>query len=124
MLFNSWTFAVFFTVVLAVYHSVPHRWQNRLLLVANYVFYGAWDWRFTSLLFISTTVDWWAGLHLDPDKSPAYRKRVLLLSCLFNLGFLGVFKLMGLDDCFNSFHDGSLPLRFQVIAFFTVLAQV
>ncbi len=95
MVFNSLMFAVFFAAVLLLYFRLPHRGQNLLLLVASYVFYGAWDWRFTSLLFISTTVDWWAGLHLDPDKSPAYRRRVLLLSCVFNLGFLGVFKYYG-----------------------------
>jgi D-alanyl-lipoteichoic acid acyltransferase DltB (MBOAT superfamily) len=95
MVFNSLTFAIFFAVVLLLYFRLPHRGQNVLLLVASYVFYGAWDWRFCSLLFISTTVDWWAGLHLDPDRSAAYRRRVLLLSCVFNLGFLGVFKYYG-----------------------------
>jgi D-alanyl-lipoteichoic acid acyltransferase DltB (MBOAT superfamily) len=95
MVFNSLLFAVFLGVVLLLYYRLPHRWQNHLILVGSYVFYAAWDWRFLSLLWISTTVDWWAGLHLDESRSPAYRKRVLFLSCLFNLGFLGVFKYYG-----------------------------
>src|SRR5215831_12083215 len=95
MVFNSLLFAVFLAVVLLLYYRLPHRAQNHLILIASYVFYGAWDWRFLSLIWISTTVDWWAGLHLDESKSPAYRKRVLFLSCLFNLGFLGVFKYYG-----------------------------
>jgi len=66
MVFNSLTFAVFFAAVLVLYFRLPHRGQNLLLLIASYVFYGAWDWRFCSLLAMSTTVDWWVGLHLDP----------------------------------------------------------
>ena len=95
MVFNSLLFAVFFAAVLVLYFRLPHRGQNVLLLIASYVFYGTWDWRFCSLLLTSTTVDWWVGLHLDPGKPAAYRKRVLFLSCVFNLGFLGVFKYYG-----------------------------
>ncbi len=95
MVFNSLLFVVFLAIVLLLYFRLPHRGQNGLLLLASYVFYGAWDWRFCSLLFISTTVDWWVGLHLDPQRSAAYRKRVLLLSCVFNLGFLALFKYYG-----------------------------
>jgi len=95
MVFNSLLFAVFFAVVLVLYFRLPHRGQNLLLLIASYVFYGAWDWRFCSLLAISTTVDWWVGLHLDPARPQSDRRRVLFLSCLFNLGFLGLFKYYG-----------------------------
>jgi hypothetical protein len=86
MVFNSLTFAVFFAAVLVLYFRLPHRGQNLLLLIASYVFYGAWDWRFCSLLLASTSVDWWVGLHLDPERPQAYRRRVLFLSCVFNLG--------------------------------------
>lgn len=53
MLFNSYTFWLFFLAVIALYSlSRQLRWQNSVLLVASYVFYGFWDWRFLSLLFI------------------------------------------------------------------------
>ena len=57
MLFNSLEFALFFVIVLAVYWALPHRGQNRWLLVASYIFYGAWDWRFLGLILLSTVVD-------------------------------------------------------------------
>ncbi len=95
MVFNSLLFGVFFVVFLLLYHRMPHRWQNHLILAGSYVFYGAWDWRFLSLIWISTVVDWWVGLHLDPSKPQAYRRRTLLLSCIFNLGFLAIFKYYG-----------------------------
>ena len=46
MLFNSWTFAVFFAVVLPLYYALDWRRQNIMLLLASYLFYGWWDWRF------------------------------------------------------------------------------
>jgi hypothetical protein len=52
MLFNSFIFFAFLAIVLALYRRLEHRGQNRMLLVASYVFYGYWDWRFLSLIFI------------------------------------------------------------------------
>jgi len=66
MLFNSFTFVVFFLIVYSIYlilHS-NFRLQNFILLIASYVFYGAWDWRFLSLLFISTLLDYYCGLKI------------------------------------------------------------
>ena len=63
MLFNSLTFLVFLPVVLGLYHVARSslRAQNALLLVASYVFYGWWDWRFPSLIVPSTAVDYAVG---------------------------------------------------------------
>ena len=57
MAFNSYLFWIFFAAVMALYRVLPHRGQNRMLLVASYVFYGAWDARFLLLILISTLVD-------------------------------------------------------------------
>ena len=64
MLFNSLQFAVFFVLVYVLYLSLNHRWQNRMLLIASCVFYGAWDYRFLSLIFISTILDYFCGLKI------------------------------------------------------------
>ena len=58
MIFNSFIFWVFFAAVLLLYWRLPLRGQNQLLLVASYVFYGYWDWRFLGLLAASTIVDY------------------------------------------------------------------
>ena len=69
MLFNSLEFLVFFLVVLGLYAVLKHPGQNRLLLVASYVFYGAWDYRFLVLLIGTTLVDYWVALALQqPDR--------------------------------------------------------
>ncbi|OYW45970.1 MAG: hypothetical protein B7Z08_00285 [Sphingomonadales bacterium 32-68-7] len=65
MLFNSLEFLVFLAVVYGLYRALPFRGQNWMLLVASYMFYGWWDWRFLFLMIFSTSVDFWTGLVLD-----------------------------------------------------------
>jgi alginate O-acetyltransferase complex protein AlgI len=95
MLFNSFIFFAFLAIVLALYRRLEHRGQNRMLLVASYVFYGYWDWRFLSLIFISTVVDYFAAIAIESSGDPKRRKLLLLCSLATNLGFLGVFKYYG-----------------------------
>ena len=92
MLFNSLVFIAFMAVVLAVYPRLRFRGQNVFLLIASYYFYGSWDWRFTSLLALSTVIDFVAGKRIHTSADPAVRKRFLLLSVAANLGILGFFK--------------------------------
>jgi len=96
MNFATVEFGIFFAVVLALYFVLSHRWQNRLLLVASYVFYGWWDWRFCSLMLISSLVDYFCGLLVDrerrPDLPAKRRKLVLTVSIVTNLTILGFFK--------------------------------
>jgi alginate O-acetyltransferase complex protein AlgI len=92
MVFTSLDFAVFFTVVYALYRVLPHRWQNWMLLAASYYFYGSWDWRFLSLLVGSTVVDFFVGRYLGREIDAARRRIALILSLVFNLGMLGFFK--------------------------------
>lgn len=94
MLFNSSVFLVFFAVVFAAYWLLhrDHRRQNALLLVASYVFYAGWDWRFCSLLALSTAIDFSVGRGLHRTEDPKRRRALLLISIVANLGFLGLFK--------------------------------
>jgi D-alanyl-lipoteichoic acid acyltransferase DltB (MBOAT superfamily) len=62
MLFNSLAFFVFLAIVYSLYRLLPHRGQNRWLLLASYFFYGAWDWRFLGLILLSTVIDYGVGL--------------------------------------------------------------
>lgn len=96
MNFISYEFIVFFAVVAGLYAVLGHRGQNRMLLVASYVFYGWWDWRFLGLLLISSVVDFTCGQIVDPKREnplpDARRKLGLALSICVNLGILGFFK--------------------------------
>ncbi|PWL32318.1 MBOAT family O-acyltransferase [uncultured Roseivirga sp.] len=95
MLFNSFDFAIFLPVVFLLYwfvfkHSL--RLQNALIVVASYVFYGWWDWRFLSLILFSTLVDFLVGKQLGKEAKDNKRRLWLWLSVVVNLGFLGFFK--------------------------------
>ena len=92
MLFNAWVFWAFFALVFGLYCVLNHRWQNRLLLVASYVFYGWWDWRFLSLMFISSVIDYTAGRKIASLANPNRRKFWLVLSMAASLTMLGFFK--------------------------------
>ncbi|MFH1877219.1 MAG: MBOAT family O-acyltransferase [Candidatus Omnitrophota bacterium] len=92
MVFNSLQFALFFAVVYSLYLALKHKNQNRMLLVASYVFYGTWDWRFLSLIWISTILDYFCGLAIDRTNDPGKRKIFLILSVSGNLLILFFFK--------------------------------
>ncbi len=93
MLFNSFTFAVFFAFLVPAYFALHRRTnlQNYLLLGASYLFYGWWDWRFLGLIAGSTLVDFVAAKAIE-DGPKSARKRWLMLSVLVNLGALAIFK--------------------------------
>ena len=66
--------------------------QNLLILISSYFFYGWWDYRFLSLIILSTIVDYIIGLNIPKQDSKKKQKILLLCSVFFNLGVLGVFK--------------------------------
>ncbi len=92
MLFNSFSFMVFLAIVLLLYYSLEHKWQNRLLLAASYVFYCVWDWRFLGLIWFVTLVDYLAAPALERAITPGRRKAILAGAVAANLAVLGFFK--------------------------------
>ncbi len=92
MIFNSIDFLLFFPAVYLIYLKLPHRGQNFFLLGASYFFYGYWDYRFLSLLIISTIVDYSASLGIKRSESLGRKKLFLFFSIFSNLSILGFFK--------------------------------
>jgi len=95
MLFNSLDFAIFLPIVFFTYWFVTAKnlkLQNFLVLIASYIFYGWWDWRFLSLIIFSTLVDYSIGRRLEMEDDKKKRKYLLWLSISINLGLLGFFK--------------------------------
>lgn len=101
MLFNSLDFAIFLPIVFILYWLLKRnlKVQNFLIVVASYVFYGWWDWRFLSLIIFSSIVDYSVGIALDKSDRKRTRRILLMTSILVNIGFLGFFKY------FNFFTD-------------------
>jgi len=102
MLFNSLEFFLFLPIVFVLYWFVfcGRRWQNLFVVIASYVFYGWWDWRFLILIAITSLSSFCSGLLLEHYES---RRRVQQAvstgNILVNLSILFFFKY------FNFFTD-------------------
>jgi len=93
MIFTEFRFLVFFLVVFCIYWALQENRHRKLwLLGCSYFFYGAWDWRFLSLILISTAIDYGVGWQLSRTEQPKQRQGWLLVSLVANLGLLGFFK--------------------------------
>ena len=129
MTFNSLQYLAFLPVVVVLYRLFPRRGRQWLLLVASYVFYGAWDWRFLGLLAVSTITDYTVGRRLAVTEDERSRRLLLMVSLAVNLGILGTFKyygffMDGLEDLLGSVglepNLGTLELVLPVgISFYT-----
>lgn len=102
MLFNSIQFAIFLPIVFLLYWWVfdsligKSKWQlmlqNAFLVVASYVFYGWWDWRFLLLIALTSLCSWGSGIFIGKAKTKRKAKLWMWLNIILNIGILAVFK--------------------------------
>lgn len=95
VLFNSFVFLLFLPIVFLLYWFVFRdlKWQNLFLVIASYVFYGWWDWRFLVLIAMTTLFSYVSGrliAHYEARRN--YQKAVSAINIVLNLTILGVFK--------------------------------
>lgn len=107
MLFNSIEFAFFLPILFLLYWVVTSRnlkAQNILLLIASYVFYGWWDWRFLILLVLLSLINYFIGIEIESNEKSRKGKIWLMAGLFINIGVLCVFKY------FNFFIDSFIDL--------------
>jgi len=95
MQFNSLVFLIFLPVVFLLYWQVfkSVRWRNLLIVVASYVFYGWWDWRFLGLIAFTSLFSYVCGLLTEYYGKRQRLQRIVCAVCIaVNLLILGVFK--------------------------------
>ena len=102
MLFNSFEFLIFLPIVFLLYWFVfdyamrgckrQLLLQNLLIVVASYIFYGWWDWRFLVLIAITTILSFLSGIGIEKAPTQRGKKAVMLANVVINLGILGVYK--------------------------------
>ena len=94
--FTSHIFIIFLVVFFSLYWCArTARWQNLILVVASYLFYGWWDYRFCALILFSSLVDFAIGSKIYSTDNSKQRKFWLGVSLVSNLGLLAVFKYFG-----------------------------
>ncbi len=102
MLFNSLQFAVFLPIVFLLYWFVFDRlirrsryqltWQNAFVVIASYVFYGWWDWRFLLLIALTSLCSWGSGILIGKNEGNKKAKWWMWANIVLNLGILCLFK--------------------------------
>ena len=122
MLFNSIEFAIFLPFVFLVYWFLLDnkiKMQNIFLLIASYVFYGWWDWRFLSLIIISSLIDFSVGKKLSQQTTKKKKRFWLGISLVSNLGLLGFFKYFNffLANISTAFTLFGMPLELPSLRF-------
>jgi hypothetical protein len=122
MLFNSPEYALFLPLAVLLYWLLARSWraQNGFLLVASYIFYGWWDWRFLGLLIATSVVDYFVGLGIERADDKRTKRLILVWSLAANLGTLGFFKyynffIGSFTDAFASLGIELHPATLQVI---------
>ncbi|MBR4197312.1 MAG: MBOAT family protein [Bacteroidales bacterium] len=102
MLFNSIEFAIFLPVVFLLYWFVFDRFirkskhqlrlQNAFVVLASYVFYGWWDWRFLLLIALTSFCSWGSGLLIGKAETKKKAKAWMWVNIVLNIGILAMFK--------------------------------
>ena len=102
MLFNSFEYLLFLPIVFLLYWFVfdyalrsckrQLLWQNLLIVVASYIFYGWWDWRFLILIAITTVLSFLSGIGIEKAPTQRAKKAMMIANVVVNLGILGVYK--------------------------------
>jgi D-alanyl-lipoteichoic acid acyltransferase DltB (MBOAT superfamily) len=130
MTFASLTFPIFVVIIFIAYWMARRRRvQNGILVLASYLFYGWWDYRFCALMLISSLVDFVIGWLISVTERQSHRKLLLFASLACNLGLLATFKyfnffiesLTGLADTLGwHLNTGTLEIILPVgISFYT-----
>lgn len=99
MIFNSIEYALFLPVVFLLYWFVFDKWiakskqqlllQNAFVLVASYVFYGWWSWKFLVLIAFTSLCSYLSGRQMATGH---WRKTALWGNIIINIGILAIFK--------------------------------
>ena len=96
MSFTSLVFPAFLAIAFCLYWFVfgrNYRWQNVFVVLASYIFYGWWDWRFLGLIAFTSICSWSCGILIGRFRNaPRKARAVSVANIIINLGILAIFK--------------------------------
>jgi D-alanyl-lipoteichoic acid acyltransferase DltB (MBOAT superfamily) len=104
--FNSLIFLVFLAIFFPLYFATRGTLRIWVCLIASYIFYGWWDYRFLALIGASTLMDYAIGLLMQRTNDPVKRRLLIIVTVVVNLSFLGFFKYFNFFiDSFHAMSD-------------------
>lgn len=94
MLFNSLIFFIFLPITFVAYwiSNRKTKFQNLIIIVASYIFYGWWSWKFLILIAFSTLCSYISGLLIEKNETKIKRRIILWGNITINLGILVIYK--------------------------------
>lgn len=118
MLFNSYSFMVFFPVVTLCYFFMPRKARYVWLLIASYYFYMSWSPKYAVLIMGSTILTYGAALLMQ--KLPSKKRIALICSIVLNFSLLFLFKyfdffLQNINYLLSLLHISLIQKPFDVL---------
>lgn len=98
MLFNSFSFLIFFPIVMIVYFTIPNKFRKIWLLAASYYFYMCWNAIYALLILAVTVASYLGGRWISyadkkrNEKTFFSRKTEFIFIIVLLLGILFIFK--------------------------------
>lgn len=102
MVFNSFEYFIFLPIVFGLYWLISSklRWQNLLVVISSYVFYGWWNKTFLLLIAFTTLCSYLSGLGIEYVRKQTFHSRpkiqldwwMAALNIVLNLSILAVYK--------------------------------
>ena len=111
MNFNSVEYLFFLPAVFLLYWFVFKKTntQNFLIVIASYIFYGAWDYRCLTLIFLTSLASYYCGTILGKQNIDEKKRKLTSgFNIVFNLVILGFFK-------YYNFFGESFATQFSAI---------
>ena len=120
MVFNSVSFFGFFTLFFLLYWFMANKnlkFQNLLLLVGSYLFYGWADWRFLFLIIGVSILNYHLGIQIEKSKDSNRKKWLLYIGLFQGIGGLAYFKYYNffIISINHAVHSLNLNLHLQTL---------
>lgn len=93
MVFSGITYLVYFLpVFILLYHLVPHKFKNAVILLASIYFYSWGGPKFIFVILGTTFLDFFLVNAMHNQKTQKSKNKFLIISLILNLGLLFYFK--------------------------------
>jgi|GEM_PF-101309 len=112
MNFNSLQFFVFLIFSIVIYRFTPKQYRKVFFTITGFYFYSFWSIKFTSLLVLTSVVDYFLAIQIERAADKVVKKRLLIASVILNLGILGFFKYFNffVDNAYFFFNEIGLKI--------------
>jgi alginate O-acetyltransferase complex protein AlgI len=122
MNFVSVEFFVLLAIVLCLLGLTSHRAQNIVLLLASFVFYGWWYWKYLALMIGISTIDYICGVLFENRTDERARKLILFAGLSANILILAYFKYV--DFLIQTVNNALNPIGLEPIPLLHVLLPI